>query len=45
MLTEPINLGQINATEIIDHLYGIFHRDFVANRTYLAETIYMSGPV
>lgn len=42
MLTDPINLGQIDATKIIDYLYDIFHRDFVANRTYLADTIYIN---
>ena len=41
MLSEPIDLGQINATEIIETLYDIFHRDFVANRTLLANTIYI----
>lgn len=42
MLSAPINLGQIAATQIIDSLYGIFHRDFVANRTHLAGTIYIN---
>jgi hypothetical protein len=34
MLSEPIQLNKIAATEIIEFLYGIFHRDFVANKTY-----------
>jgi len=42
MLSEPINLNKIPATEIIDYLYSIFHRDFVANKTYLANAIYIN---
>ncbi len=42
MLSDPIDLGRINATDIIDTLYDIFHRDFVASRTYLANSIYIN---
>jgi hypothetical protein len=42
MLSEPIQLNKIAATEIIEFLYGIFHRDFVANKTYLANTVYIN---
>lgn len=41
MLSAPLNLSQIDATMIIDHLYAIFHRDFVAQRTELAESVYV----
>lgn len=41
MLSQPINLGQIDATRIIDTLYQIFCRDFVANKTFLATSIYI----
>lgn len=41
MLSEPIDLSRIDATQIIDVLYGLFHRDFVAERTYLANSIYI----
>ena len=36
-----INLGKIDATSIMDVLYVIFHRDFVAQRTHLAGTIWI----
>ena len=42
MLSEPISLNKIAATEIIEFLYGIFHRDFVASKTYLANTVYIN---
>ncbi|MCH8493000.1 MAG: hypothetical protein LAT53_07205 [Idiomarina sp.] len=42
MLSEPIDLSKIDATKIIDVLYGFFHRDFVAERTYLANNIYIN---
>lgn len=41
MLTPPIELNRIDATEIIDTLYAIFRRDFIANDTYLAKQIYI----
>ena len=42
MLSDVLNLQQVAATDIIDFLYGIFHRDFVADRTYIAEQIYIN---
>ncbi len=41
MLGEIIDLERMDATLIIDSLYDVFHDDFVANRTYLAEQIYI----
>ncbi|EOW9119324.1 RlfB protein [Vibrio cholerae] len=41
MLSTPLDLSKLDATKIIDCLYGIFHRDFVASRTYLANSIYI----
>lgn len=41
MLSEPLSLGVIDATEFFDYLYTFFHRDFVADRTYLNGTIYI----
>jgi hypothetical protein len=42
MFSEPIDLARVDATQIIDVLYGLFHRDFVEERTYLANTIYIN---
>lgn len=42
MLSDLINLNTIQATKIIDYLYQIFHRDFVANNTFLANIIYVN---
>lgn len=42
MLSDPLDLAKIEATSIIDVLYQIFHRDFVATRTYLAGEIYIN---
>jgi hypothetical protein len=42
MLNNILDLQKIEATEIIDFLYAIFHRDFVANRTLLADEIYVN---
>ncbi len=42
MLSDPIELNRIDAGEIIEHLYSLFHRDFVANKTYLAKSIYIN---
>lgn len=41
MLTLPLALDRIDATKIIDTLYDIFHRDFIAEKTYLAQLIYI----
>lgn len=41
MLNAPLNLSQIEATNIIEYLYAIFHRDFVAQKTILANQIYI----
>jgi len=41
MLSAPLELGKIEADKIIDALYVIFHRDFIANKTYLAKIIYI----
>jgi hypothetical protein len=41
MLSEPLQLGKVDATKIIDFLYAFFHRDFVANKTYLNQSIYI----
>ena len=42
MLSDPLDLSKIEATSIIDVLYGIFHRYFVATKTYLASQIYIN---
>ncbi|HDR9061242.1 hypothetical protein KDX16_24785 [Burkholderia vietnamiensis] len=36
-----LNLNTIDATKIIDYLYQIFHRDFVATQTFLNGTIWI----
>lgn len=41
MLSEPLPLGAIDATRLIDYLYSFFHRDFVAAKTFLNGTIYI----
>ncbi|MCB5195705.1 hypothetical protein [Deefgea salmonis] len=41
MLSAPLNLGQVEATQICEFLYQLFHRDFVACRTMLNRTIYI----
>ena len=41
MLSEPLQLGKVDATKIIDFLYAFFHRDFVANKTFLNQSIYI----
>jgi len=41
MLSEPLQLGKVDATKLIDFLYDFFHRDFVANKTYLNKSIYI----
>lgn len=42
MFSDPLNLGQIDAASIFDFLYEVFHTDFVANKTYLANTVYIN---
>lgn len=42
MLSSPLDLSKIDATKIFDVLYQIFHRDFVANKTFLADRIYIN---
>lgn len=42
MFDKPLELSKIDATQIIDYLYDFFHRDFVANKTYLADKIYIN---
>ena len=42
MFDDILDLQKIEATEIIDFLYSIFHRDFVANRTMLANAVYVN---
>lgn len=41
MLSALLNLGKIEANKIIDALYDVFYRDFIASNTYLAKTIYI----
>jgi hypothetical protein len=36
-----LSLGKVDAGEIVSYLYGIFHRDFVAQRTHLNGTIWI----
>ena len=42
MLNPPLDLGKMNGVDIIDNLYEIFHRDFIAQRTHLASLIYVN---
>lgn len=42
MLSSPLDLAKINATQLIDFLYDIFHRDFIEHKTMLAGTIYIN---
>lgn len=41
MLSAPLNLGRIDAGELFNYLYGLFHRDFVANPTWLNDQIHI----
>ena len=41
MLSEPLQLNKVVPTKLMDYLYNFFHRDFVANKTYLNKTIYI----
>lgn len=42
MLSQPLDLSKVEASSIFDFLYSLFHRDFVANKTYLAEKIFIN---
>lgn len=42
MLNNPLEFSKIEATKIIDFLYAIFRRDFVAHKTMLASSIYIN---
>jgi hypothetical protein len=42
MLSEPLQLGKVDAGQLFDFLYAFFHRDFVANKTYLNQSIYIN---
>lgn len=42
MLSEPLRLNDIGASDLFDFLYEFFHRDFVSNQTYLADSIYIN---
>lgn len=42
MLSKPLQLSKVDATKLIDYLYAIFHRDFVANKTYLNKSVYIN---
>ncbi len=39
MLSQPLKLGQVDATKLIDYLYGFFYRDFVIGTTLLNKQI------
>lgn len=41
MLSSPLSLGTVNTSKLFDFLYSFFHRDFVANKTYLNGSIYI----
>jgi len=41
MLGELVNLDNQNDDEVIEFLYEIFKNDFILNRTYLAQSIYI----
>ncbi len=36
-----LNLGQVEATQLMDFLYRVFHRDFVMNKTRLNKKIWI----
>jgi len=42
MLSEPLNLGVIDATALFEYLYEFFRRDFIESRTLLANTIWIN---
>ena len=41
MLSKPLPLEKVNATEIIEFLYHFFERDFIHDKVYLAKKIYV----
>ncbi|HHF4137833.1 TPA: RlfB protein [Haemophilus influenzae] len=41
MLDEILDLNKIESKNLFDYLYSIFYSDFVENKTYLAEKIYI----
>ena len=41
MLSAPLSLSKIDATKIYEFLYSLFHRDFVAGKTYLNRNIWI----
>ncbi len=42
MLSALLDLEAVTATNLMDYLYGFFHRDFVANDTYLNSSVYIN---
>ncbi|MGZ8190891.1 MAG: hypothetical protein ACXWTS_06635 [Methylococcaceae bacterium] len=42
MLSVPLQLGKVDASQLFDYLYVFFHRDFVGNKTYLNQSIYIN---
>jgi hypothetical protein len=42
MLSAPLNLSNIEVSDLFDYLYDIFQRDFVTQRTMLNGTIYIN---
>ncbi|MES3022693.1 MAG: RlfB protein [Pseudomonadota bacterium] len=45
MLSEPIKINQIDAAEIIPHLYAIFRRDFIDSAAILGGKIWVDPQV
>ena len=41
MFSEVVNLDNKNNDEIIEFLYEIFKNDFITNKTYLAQRVYI----
>ncbi|HQT01967.1 MAG TPA: hypothetical protein PLU46_03795 [Thiotrichales bacterium] len=39
MLSEPLDLGKVDVGQLFDYLYAFFHRDFIQNKTLLAQSI------
>ncbi len=42
MLSEPLLLDRVESTQLFDFLYHFFERDFVHDKTYLANKIYIN---
>jgi len=42
MLSEPLQLGKVDSSQLFEFLYTFFHRDFVANETYLNQSVYIN---